>query len=263
MSNYFDHIDMVYRSDDLGFAKLSEKQKRKITAVMNMCDSFLMLGNGSVEAYVKLNDLKGYLFHRVAGKGNGGTYEGKFHWTTFLASELKNLVYGETKRYCVTKCHFTDEDFNGPEELRAFGQYVSTLVLEKSDTAPARALTLTDEDRLLSCLSSDALGCIDRLIIRLMYPFGCRSVPVWGIQMIDIQLANAEVGSFSALDDEARSELTAFVLVLSEDDRGDEDRIPVRSWSARTVVHSDARGEFEFQRMVDVLYEGRSESFAL
>ena len=81
--------------------------------------------------------------------------------------------------------------------------------------------------------------------------------------MIDIQLGNPEVGSFSALDDEARSELTAFVLVLSEDDRGDEDRIPVRSWSARTVVHSDARGEFEFQRMVDVLYEGRSESFAL
>jgi hypothetical protein len=197
MSNYFDNIDLVFRSDDLGFANLSENQKRKITAVMNMWDEFLMLGNGSVVADVRLNDLKGFLFYRVVGKGNGGTYEGKSRWTTFLASELKNLVYGVTKRYGAANCHFTDEDINGREGLRAFGKYVSTLVVEKSDTAPARALTLSDKDRLLSCLSFDGLGCRDRLIIELMYTFGLRSVSISGIQMMDIQLGNPEVGRVS------------------------------------------------------------------
>ena len=197
MSNYFETIDQVYRSDDLGFANLSEKQKRKITAVLNMWDEFLILGNGSAVDNVSLTDLKGYLFYRVVGKGNGGKYEGKSRWTTFLASELKNLVYGVTKRYGAANCLFTEADINGREGLRAFGKYVSTLVVEKSDTAPARALTLSDKERLLSCLSFDALGCRDRLIIELMFTFGLRSVSIWTIQMMDIQLDNPEVGRVS------------------------------------------------------------------
>ena len=168
MSHYFETLDQVYRSDDLGFANLSEKQKRRITAVMNMWDEFLILGNGSVVDNVRLNNLKGYLFYRVVGKGNGGTHEGKSRWTTLLASELKNLVYGVTKRYGAANCLFTDADINGREGLRAFGKYVSTLVAEKSDTAPPRALMLSDKERLQSCLSFDDLGCRDRLIIELM-----------------------------------------------------------------------------------------------
>jgi hypothetical protein len=78
------------------------------------------------------------------------------------------------------------------------GKRVAYLVQDDSKTcAQAKALTSTDKERLLSCLSFDGNGCRDRLLIELMSHFGLRSKSMWSIELRDIQIGNPSVGRVS------------------------------------------------------------------